>query len=164
MKQLEYKFNSEQETIDFAVKISNIFLDNLDKYKLLPTILLYGEMGAGKTCFTRAFVRNLPDAHLAEVASPSFSYVNNYPTKPEVLHADLFRLDEDLIYLPEDIEDAFEMCELNKGINIIEWAERIPSKFLPKNRLDIIIKACNTDRQFLIKAHGDVALDIVNLL
>ena len=58
----------------------------------LPVILLMGDLGAGKTTLIRFLVEALPGGENAEVASPSFTLCNVYPTTPKVQHFDLYRL------------------------------------------------------------------------
>ena len=57
-------------------------------------LYLFADLGGGKTTLARGFVAALPGGETAEVASPSFTLCNVYPTRPEVLHADLYRLSE----------------------------------------------------------------------
>ena len=45
-------------------------------------ILFYGDLGSGKTTFTRGFIEALPGGENAEVSSPSFTLCNSYPTTP----------------------------------------------------------------------------------
>ncbi len=52
-------------------------------------ILFYGDLGSGKTTFTRGFIEALPGGENAEVSSPSFTLCNSYPTTPSVIHCDL---------------------------------------------------------------------------
>jgi tRNA threonylcarbamoyladenosine biosynthesis protein TsaE len=58
----------------------------------VTVVLLRGDLGSGKTTFVRGLVAALPGGEEAEVASPSFNLVNVYPTRPEVVHMDLYRL------------------------------------------------------------------------
>ena len=86
-------------------------------------ILLAGNLGAGKTLFTKGILYAL-DFDVTEVTSPSFTLVNLYRTeKFDVYHIDLWRIDERLdaalaVGLPEILEDE-------KAVTIIEWSERL---------------------------------------
>ena len=96
------------------------------------SILLKGDLGSGKTTLTRAIVSGLPGGEEAEVASPSFTICNFYPTTPPVLHCDLYRLGENA-RLPEEAEDR-----LDEGcIMIAEWAEYLDRDFPLQDCLEI---------------------------
>lgn len=96
------------------------------------SILLKGDLGSGKTTLTRALVSGLPGGEEAEVASPSFTICNFYPTTPPVLHCDLYRLGENA-RLPEEAEDR-----LDEGcVMIAEWAEYLDNDFPLADRMEI---------------------------
>ncbi len=84
-------------------------------------ILLTGGLGAGKTLLTKGVLGGL-DYDVDEVTSPSFTLVNLYKTERfNVYHIDLWRSDGDAAFsvgLEEILDDE-------KGIVIIEWAEKL---------------------------------------
>jgi len=85
-------------------------------------IALVGELGCGKTLFTRGLCAGLgiPEK---EVSSPTFAFVNEYRGRFPVYHVDLYRID--------DIEDGFEIGMLDylaraeAGVIVLEWAEKV---------------------------------------
>ncbi len=97
-------------------------------------ILLFGDLGAGKTTLARAFIRALlpPDmAEETEVPSPTFTLVQPYDaTRVPVAHVDLYR-----------IADPFEVEELGLAelaadhALLVEWPDRLPD--LPRDRLEV---------------------------
>lgn len=122
-------------------------------------VLLHGPLGAGKTTFVRGFVEALPGSEAAEVSSPSFTLCNSYPTRPAVLHCDLYRSEDltpdgTLANLPEEVDEALEAGE---GIVLVEWAERLPAAVRPAQRLDIYFQVCQNSRFALLVPHGAAA-------
>lgn len=95
------------------------------------SILLYGQLGVGKTSLARALLRAVSQDPHMEVPSPSFTLVQQYDTSDfSLYHYDLWRLnnEDDLIEL--DWDDARE------GVTLVEWPERLGS-LMPENALHI---------------------------
>lgn len=115
-------------------------------------IALWGDLGAGKTTFARAFIQNRPGGDsVAEVPSPTFNLVQVYelPDAP-VWHFDLYRLSN-----PEDawefgIEEAFATA-----ITLIEWPDRLGT-LLPGERLDVELQPGDeaSARRARLRGHG----------
>ena len=82
-------------------------------------VLLFGDLGAGKTAFVRGMARGV-GANPDDVSSPTFTIVQEYAGRSAILyHVDLYRLD------PEEIDDlGLEDLVAGDGIVAIEWAER----------------------------------------
>ena len=101
---------------------------------LPPFVALYGDLGVGKTAFTRGFASILAPESL--VRSPTFTLVNEYrnkATKTSLFHFDMYRIDsEDDLYSMgfDDYPD--------RGICIAEWCEKIPYA-LPLHYLRVTI-------------------------
>ena len=82
-------------------------------------VLLYGELGAGKTAFVRGLAAGLgidPD----EVSSPTFTLVQEYRGRLSLFHVDLYRL------APGEVDDLGLDALAADGVLAIEWAERLP--------------------------------------
>lgn len=88
-------------------------------------ILLYGPLGAGKTCFCQGFCRAAGVA--GEVVSPTFTLVNTYPGRTTVHHLDFYRIepqhDLDDIGVPAILDEVWE----GRAIALVEW----PGPLLP---------------------------------
>ena len=87
------------------------------------TILLYGELGAGKTAFVRGLAEGF-GIDPAEVSSPTFTIVQEYRGPQVTLqHVDLYRL------TPREITDlALEDLMTPATVMAIEWADRLPER------------------------------------
>ena len=100
-------------------------------------IFLYGEIGTGKTTFTRFVINYFESRNKiknSDVLSPTFNIVYDYDIgKLKVLHYDLYRLKN-----YKDISQLGMFETSNDSIKIVEWPELIDSK--PKDRIDIQFK------------------------
>ncbi len=115
----------------------------------LPVLLLMGDLGAGKTTFIRFLVEALPGGENAEVASPSFTLCNVYPTTPEVQHFDLYRL-------PPGSGDEMleESLDAVTGLILIEWAEYLPGRVFPVDRIEMYWHADKGKREAVFGCSG----------
>ena len=145
---MDYKYvaNDESETIELAENIESEHFPGM-------VICLNGELGSGKTVFTKAFASALGIED--DVTSPTFNIIKEYPNGELPLnHMDVYRLEGNVNEL--GLDDYF----YGDGVTIIEWADMIEDH-LPKERLDINIKVTGEDtRTFILKPHGKVYEDI----
>ncbi|MEO0123024.1 MAG: tRNA (adenosine(37)-N6)-threonylcarbamoyltransferase complex ATPase subunit type 1 TsaE [candidate division WOR-3 bacterium] len=113
-----YFTKTSRETIALAKKFAR-------ELKPKDILFLAGELGSGKTTFTKGICIGLGIKE--PVTSPSFVIVSEYKGKFKVSHIDLYRLKEsDFSLLP--LEEYY----INDGITIIEWADRLP-QFLARS-------------------------------
>lgn len=113
-------------------------------------VLLYGDLGAGKTTFVRGLIQSLcgPETN---VVSPTFTLVQTYTTaKGPIHHYDLYRL---------ETGDAAALAELGwedglvHGITLVEWPERLET--IPKGAMTVEIETTENDaRQVSITGGG----------
>ena len=100
--------------------------------KLLPgdIIAYYGDLGAGKTAFTRGLAAGLGVTE--QVTSPTYTIVNEYRGKRKVCHFDMYRIDSE-----EALWDIGWQDYLDSGaLCVVEWSENIEGA-LPKETLRV---------------------------
>ena len=83
-------------------------------------VMLWGEMGSGKTTFTKSLCNGL-GVSSEIVSSPTYTLVNVYPGKHPIFHVDLFRLISSQELSDFDRQDLIT----DEGITIIEWPKFI---------------------------------------
>ena len=141
---MEYKITTrdERETIQIAQNLES------EKFKNM-IICLDGDLGSGKTIFTKGFAQALGIDE--NITSPTFNIIKEYTSgEMPLYHMDVYRLDGKID--GTGIEDYFK----KNGVVIIEWADTI-KKYLPEERLDIKIKVIDEDtRLFIFTPHGKV--------
>ncbi len=98
-------------------------------------LLLEGDLGAGKTSFSRAFIHALQDVP-EEVLSPTFSLLQTYGTRMGwmIYHFDLYRLKSPEELIEIGLDDA-----LTHGLTLIEWPQ-IAAEQLPEHALAITLQ------------------------
>ena len=122
------------------------------------TVLLSGEVGAGKTALARAFIqaRLSETGTVEDVPSPTFTLVQVYElTNTQIWHADLYRLStvDELYEL--GLDQAFE-----EDICLIEWPDRLGS-LQPENALSVQIDTIDDMRRRVLLEWSDSKWDSV---
>lgn len=138
---MEYKIKTHnlEETIELAQNFESEKFPNM-------IICLDGELGAGKTVFTKGIAQALGIKE--NITSPTFTIIKEYEGELPLYHMDVYRLDG--VTDGIGIEEYFT----KGGVVVIEWADTIKD-ILPKERLDIKIKVVDEDdRLFIIEPHG----------
>ncbi len=138
--------NSAEQTMDFANKLAQ----KLDKGTV---ITLEGDLGAGKTTFTKGLAQGLGVTRT--VNSPTFTIIKEYSDgKLPLYHMDVYRLEE------SDEDLGFDEYFHGDGISVIEWAQFIED-MLPAEILKININYVNdTDRKIILEPIGTRYLDL----
>jgi tRNA threonylcarbamoyladenosine biosynthesis protein TsaE len=84
------------------------------------TVLLFGELGTGKTAFVRGIAEGL-GASADEVSSPTFTLVQQYSGRQPIFHVDLYRLQPGREVSELDLEGLAD----SGGVVLVEWADRL---------------------------------------
>lgn len=115
--------NSPEETEAFAATLADL----LEPGDLLT---LEGDLGAGKTTFTKGLAKGLAIQRM--VNSPTFTILKQYSGRLELNHFDVYRLENS----DEDI--GFDEFFSSEAVSVVEWA-RFIEDYLPEERLEITI-------------------------
>lgn len=116
-------------------------------------IWLSGGLGAGKTTLARAFIAAIAGVH--DVPSPTYTLVQSYLSRAgfDVMHADLYRVEEPSGLVELGLEDA-----VDTGVLLVEWPDRLDQP-LSADRLEITLELGGADghdqsRSARLSAHG----------
>lgn len=99
-------------------------------------IAFFGDLGTGKTTLAKALISSLTGLDPREISSPTFTYLHFYEDLLPIYHFDLYRLKNEEEFLEKGFLDYLSE---EKGVILIEWAERI-QKLLPPHAIKIAIK------------------------
>ena len=133
---MDYKVTvkDEMDTIELAQNIESEKFPNM-------VICLNGELGSGKTVFTKGIANALGIEET--ITSPTFSIIKEYSGELPLYHMDVYRLDGNTEGV--GIEEYFD----KGGIVVIEWADTIKD-ILPSERLDIKFKVIDENKRILV--------------
>ena len=148
---MEYIARSLNDTLSLAKKLAKILHGN-------EIIIISGDLGAGKTTFTKALAEGLEVTDL--VTSPTFAFMREYMGKCKLSHYDMYRV--------EDEDELFELGLSDNlyedGICVIEWNK---FKEFPEDKCIIkidITKLSDNERCFDITTSGSINNQISELL
>jgi len=120
-----YHSRSEAETRAIGARLAAVLQPG-------AVLLLSGDLGAGKTAFTKGLAEGL-GIDPAEVTSPTFTLVHEYRGgRLPLIHVDLYRLDRadlDEIGLDQDLAEV--------GVTAVEWSERLSRRITGATRVHI---------------------------
>ena len=134
---MEFISHSPEETEQFAYELAS-------KVSAPQVICLTGDLGAGKTAFTRGFARYFGIEK--GVSSPTFIIMHRYAGTEVINHYDLYRLND----YDELLDIGFEE-QIEGGISLIEWPDSF-MEYLPENKIVIRIKRLgDSDRRIVVE-------------
>ena len=136
------------KSLDHLKLISNKIADKVSRN---DCIFLIGEIGVGKTTFTRNFINYLQrknEIKETDVLSPTFNLLYEYEIKNfKVMHYDLYRIKKS-----KELDELGIFKENFDSIKIIEWPELVEPKVT--NRLEIYLDYSNKDQERKIRLLG----------
>ena len=114
-------------------------------------VCLKGEMGAGKTLFTRGIATGIGVPRGGGVRSPTFTLMHEYMGRYPMFHLDLYRIRGE-----EELEGiGWEEYLYGAGITVIEAAEKMTETRLPEDRLEVVLERDGVqDRRLTLVGHG----------
>lgn len=138
---MQYVTNSEVETEALGVRLA-------DELKAGAVIAFTGDLGAGKTAFTRGLARGLGVG--GRVTSPTFTIVNEYEGgRLPLFHFDMYRLGSS-----DELFDIGWEDYLNRGgVCAVEWSENV-SDALEEDAISVDICRGESDNQRIITIEG----------
>ncbi len=134
---MEFISHRPEETEQFAYELAA-------KVTAPQVICLTGDLGAGKTAFTRGFARYFGIEK--GVSSPTFIIMHRYTGTEVINHYDLYRLND----YDELLDIGFEE-QIESGISLIEWPDSF-MEYLPENKIVIkITRLGDSDRRIVVE-------------
>ncbi len=131
--------HSQDDTEQFALKLANLL-------QAQDTITLEGDLGTGKTTFTKALAKGLGVTRT--VNSPTFTIIKQYEGRLPFNHLDVYRLAE------SDEDLGWDELFYGDAVSVVEWAHLIEPD-LPQERLAIeIYRIGEHERRFVLIPHG----------
>ena len=133
MFKLDTITRNHNETIKLGVELANLILP--------PVVIgLNGDLAAGKTTFVKGFLKGLDYKYT--VSSPTFTLINNYDAKFNVMHVDFYREPN----IERWIEIGFKELILKNNIVLVEWANLLP-ELLPEDTVNLNFEHHNKNKR-----------------
>lgn len=130
--------HNENELMDYGYQLGQVF-------QAQDVLVLTGDLGAGKTTFTKGLARGLDIGQM--IKSPTYTIVREYEGRLPLYHLDVYRIGDD----PDSIDlDDFLFGE---GVTVIEWGELLEDN-LPDDYLELEILKKEDGRELVFEAHG----------
>lgn len=143
MEYKTYRTRSEDETHALGELIAQ-------RLPRKSTVLLIGNLGAGKTALSKGIVKGLGAAEMDEVASPTFNLIHEYGEPARVYHIDLYRLEAERELASLGLDEIFE----RNAVVLVEWADKFRGA-MPPDSIEIRMEAQGDSREILVSGLPD---------
>lgn len=134
MKTYEIISSNPEDTLEIARRLGKIL-------KPADVLLLEGDLGAGKTTFTKGLASGLGIKR--NVNSPTFTIIKEYHGRIPLYHMDVYRLEDSF----EDL--GFDEYFYGDGVTVVEWAQFIEDQ-LPQSHLSLYIYHENQNQRRIV--------------
>ena len=132
-----FETHSEEETIALGERLAQ-------ELRLPCTLLLIGNLGAGKTTMAKGIAKGLGAAEPEDVASPTYTLIHEYGCG-RLYHVDLYRLETEREVAALGLDELFE----RDAAVLIEWGERFPA-LMPADRMEVRLEANGDSRRITV--------------
>ena len=130
--------HNEDELMNYGYQLGQVF-------QAQDVLVLTGDLGAGKTTFTKGIARGLGISQM--IKSPTYTIVREYEGRLPLYHLDVYRIGQD----PDSIDlDDFLFGE---GVTVIEWGELLGDS-LPDDYLKLTVLKKEDGRELVFEVHG----------
>jgi len=137
-KRVRYRTESPEETVGLGRKLGQLLQTG-------DLIVLAGELGCGKTWFTKGIALGVGVSPREVVTSPSFALMNEYEGECRLFHMDVYRLETQRDFLDTGLDECFE----GRGIVVMEWGDKWP-EILPECRLNVVFSILGEESRELL--------------
>ena len=145
-----YRTSSGDDTINLGLRLGSLLNEG-------DIIALAGDLGSGKTWFTKGVALGIDIPSDTVITSPTFSLMNEYQGRCTLFHIDVYRLKNLSDFLDAGLDEY--LC--GKGITVMEWADRWP-EILPERSIRVqlaILDECS--REITLSGHHPKALRVL---
>jgi tRNA threonylcarbamoyladenosine biosynthesis protein TsaE len=133
---VRYRTESSRKTVGLGRKLGQLLHGG-------DLIVLTGELGCGKTWFTKGIALGLGITEV--VTSPSFALMNAYEGVKTLFHMDVYRLEAAEDFLDTGLDECFD----GEGVVVMEWGDKWP-EILPARRLNVAFKIVGEQSRELV--------------